>query len=66
MKKELDEETNKGAIEACVDWLMDNEFISIQKEGEEGSLNCIFNFFASMKYLKISLQYLNCVSLLSL
>uniref|UniRef100_H3DKC6 DNA polymerase theta n=1 Tax=Tetraodon nigroviridis TaxID=99883 RepID=H3DKC6_TETNG len=34
MKKELDEETSKGAIEACVEWLMDNEFISIQKEGE--------------------------------
>lgn len=42
--KELDEETNKGAIEACVEWLMDNEFISIQKEGE-GSLICIFFFF---------------------
>lgn len=41
MKKELDEETSKGAIEACVEWLMDNEFISIQKEGE-GQLFCIF------------------------
>ncbi|XP_072319917.1 DNA polymerase theta [Eucyclogobius newberryi] len=29
------EETNKGAIEACVEWLMDNEFITIQKEEEE-------------------------------
>ncbi|XP_055086890.1 DNA polymerase theta [Periophthalmus magnuspinnatus] len=29
------EETNTGAIEACVEWLMDNEFISIQKEEEE-------------------------------
>ncbi|KAG7263529.1 hypothetical protein CRUP_013085 [Coryphaenoides rupestris] len=28
-------ETNKGAIEACVEWLMENEFINIQKEGEE-------------------------------
>ncbi len=27
-------ETNKGAIEACVEWLMDNEFISIQKDGQ--------------------------------
>lgn len=27
-------ETNKGAIEACVEWLMENEFINIQKEGE--------------------------------
>lgn len=33
-KKDLDAETNKGAIEACVEWLMDNEFISIQKDGE--------------------------------
>ncbi|KAG7485315.1 DNA polymerase theta [Solea senegalensis] len=29
------EETNKGAIEACVEWLMENEFISIQKDGQE-------------------------------
>lgn len=34
-KKESDEEANKGAIEACVEWLMDNEFISIQKDGQE-------------------------------
>ena len=27
-------EANEGAIEACVDWLMENEFINIQKEGE--------------------------------
>uniref|UniRef100_A0A671U8P8 DNA polymerase theta n=1 Tax=Sparus aurata TaxID=8175 RepID=A0A671U8P8_SPAAU len=33
-KKESNEETNKGAIEASVEWLMDNEFISIQKEGQ--------------------------------
>lgn len=33
-KKESDEEANKGAIEACVEWLMDNEFISIQKDGQ--------------------------------
>lgn len=39
-KKELDEQTNRGAIEACVEWLMDNEFISIQKEGE-GFLNSL-------------------------
>uniref|UniRef100_W5KBV8 DNA polymerase theta n=1 Tax=Astyanax mexicanus TaxID=7994 RepID=W5KBV8_ASTMX len=25
---------SRGAIEACMDWLMDNEFIHIQKEGE--------------------------------
>lgn len=50
MKKELDEETNKGAIEACVEWLMDNEFISIQKEGE-GSL--IHIFFLNLKSLYI-------------
>ncbi|KAM9856985.1 DNA polymerase theta [Aulostomus maculatus] len=29
------EETNKGSIEACVEWLMENEFISIQKDKEE-------------------------------
>ncbi|XP_008276657.1 DNA polymerase theta [Stegastes partitus] len=34
-KKESNEETNKGAIEACVEWLMENEFISIQKEGHD-------------------------------
>ncbi|XP_070771249.1 DNA polymerase theta [Enoplosus armatus] len=34
-KEESNEETNKGAIEACVEWLMDNEFISIQKDGQE-------------------------------
>ena len=33
-KSRSDEGTNKGAIEACVEWLMDNEFISIQKEGD--------------------------------
>lgn len=33
-KKESNEEANKGAIEACVEWLMDNEFISIQKDGQ--------------------------------
>lgn len=25
---------SRGAIEACMDWLMDNEFINIQKEGD--------------------------------
>ncbi|KAM9792728.1 DNA polymerase theta [Neosynchiropus ocellatus] len=29
------EETNKGAIEACVEWLMDNEFINIEKKEQE-------------------------------
>lgn len=33
-EKESEEEANKGAIEACVEWLMDNEFISIQKDGQ--------------------------------
>ncbi|XP_043076751.1 DNA polymerase theta [Puntigrus tetrazona] len=28
------EARNKGAIDACIDWLMDNEFINIQKEGD--------------------------------
>ncbi|XP_076835722.1 DNA polymerase theta isoform X2 [Brachyhypopomus gauderio] len=26
---------SRGAIEACMDWLMDNEFIHMQKEGDE-------------------------------
>ncbi|KAM7008657.1 DNA polymerase theta [Tautogolabrus adspersus] len=34
-EKESNEETSKGAIEACVEWLMENEFISIQREGQE-------------------------------
>ncbi|XP_049575679.1 DNA polymerase theta isoform X1 [Syngnathus scovelli] len=34
-KEECEEESNKGAIEACVEWLMENEFINVQKEGEE-------------------------------
>ncbi|XP_068178776.1 DNA polymerase theta [Antennarius striatus] len=35
MKCDDKKESNKGAIEACVEWLMDNEFISIQKDGQE-------------------------------
>lgn len=42
-KKESNEETNKGAIEACVEWLMDNEFISIQKDGQ-GAATCAVLF----------------------
>ncbi|XP_028284438.1 DNA polymerase theta [Parambassis ranga] len=34
-KKESNEETNKGSIEACVEWLMENEFINIQRDGED-------------------------------
>ncbi|XP_076027231.1 DNA polymerase theta [Genypterus blacodes] len=34
-KEQAAAQTSKGAIEACVEWLMVNEFISIQKEGEE-------------------------------
>ncbi|XP_029353156.1 DNA polymerase theta [Echeneis naucrates] len=35
-KHKSNEETkNKRSIEACVEWLMENEFISIQKNGEE-------------------------------
>lgn len=33
-RKESDEETSSGAIEACVEWLMGNEFISIKKDGQ--------------------------------
>uniref|UniRef100_A0A3Q0RXC4 DNA polymerase theta-like helix-turn-helix domain-containing protein n=1 Tax=Amphilophus citrinellus TaxID=61819 RepID=A0A3Q0RXC4_AMPCI len=32
-KKDSKEETSKGSIEACVEWLMENEFINIQKDG---------------------------------
>ncbi|MEQ2228411.1 hypothetical protein ILYODFUR_008503 [Ilyodon furcidens] len=34
-KKASNEQTSSGAIEACVEWLMENEFISIQKEGQD-------------------------------
>uniref|UniRef100_A0A3Q1EPI6 DNA polymerase theta n=1 Tax=Acanthochromis polyacanthus TaxID=80966 RepID=A0A3Q1EPI6_9TELE len=34
-KEGSNKEANKGAIEACVEWLMENEFISIQKEGHD-------------------------------
>lgn len=33
------EDASKGAIEACVDWLMQNEFISIQKDEQGISAN---------------------------
>ncbi|XP_030207307.1 DNA polymerase theta [Gadus morhua] len=35
LKEGPEPETNRGAIEACVEWLMENEFITILKEGEE-------------------------------
>lgn len=35
-KNKSNEGTSKGAIEACVEWLMENEFISIQKD-EQGT-----------------------------
>lgn len=44
-KKESNEETNKGAIEASVEWLMDNEFISIQKEGQGTASSAVFFIF---------------------
>uniref|UniRef100_A0A087YNZ5 DNA polymerase theta n=1 Tax=Poecilia formosa TaxID=48698 RepID=A0A087YNZ5_POEFO len=34
-KTESNKQNSKGAIEACVEWLMGNEFISIQKDGED-------------------------------
>lgn len=40
-KDESSEESNKGAIEACVEWLMENEFISIQKEGQGTEINVV-------------------------
>ena len=33
-KEKANEETSRGAIETSVEWLMENEFISIQKEGQ--------------------------------
>uniref|UniRef100_A0A4W6BKC6 DNA polymerase theta n=1 Tax=Lates calcarifer TaxID=8187 RepID=A0A4W6BKC6_LATCA len=39
-KRKSNEETNKGAIEACVEWLMENEFISIQKDGQGTERYC--------------------------
>uniref|UniRef100_A0A3B5MF01 DNA polymerase theta-like helix-turn-helix domain-containing protein n=1 Tax=Xiphophorus couchianus TaxID=32473 RepID=A0A3B5MF01_9TELE len=38
-KTESNEQTSKGAIEACVEWLMGNEFISIQQDGQDLSQN---------------------------
>ncbi|XP_068607098.1 DNA polymerase theta [Brachionichthys hirsutus] len=35
MKCDGKNESNKGAIEACVEWLMDSEFISVQTDGQE-------------------------------
>lgn len=50
-KNELDEETNKGAIEACVEWLLDNEFISIQRDGQ-GTVSCaVFFLFYNMFFI---------------
>ncbi|XP_062285247.1 DNA polymerase theta [Scomber scombrus] len=34
-KEKANEETSRGAIETSVEWLMENEFISIQKQGQE-------------------------------
>lgn len=39
-KKESNDENNKGAIEASVEWLMDNEFINIQKDGQGTAVVC--------------------------
>lgn len=33
-KRDSQEDGNRGAIEACVEWLVENEFISVQKDGE--------------------------------
>ncbi|XP_023812203.2 DNA polymerase theta isoform X3 [Oryzias latipes] len=34
-KKPSGKESNRGAIEACVEWLMENEFINIQKDEQD-------------------------------
>ncbi|XP_028300327.1 DNA polymerase theta isoform X2 [Gouania willdenowi] len=34
-KTESKGESSKGAIDACVEWLMENEFISIQNDGQD-------------------------------
>uniref|UniRef100_A0A3B4YPZ5 DNA polymerase theta n=1 Tax=Seriola lalandi dorsalis TaxID=1841481 RepID=A0A3B4YPZ5_SERLL len=39
-KHKSNEPNNKGAIEACVEWLMENEFISIQKDGQGTERYC--------------------------
>lgn len=39
-KKSSDEESNRGAIEACVEWLMENEFINIQKDEQGQYYSC--------------------------
>lgn len=50
-KKASNEETNKGAIEACVDWLMGNEFISIQKDGPGNSTVVTYSYFYVIIFL---------------
>uniref|UniRef100_A0A3Q3KVV4 DNA-directed DNA polymerase n=1 Tax=Mastacembelus armatus TaxID=205130 RepID=A0A3Q3KVV4_9TELE len=39
-KNKSNEEHDKGAIETCVEWLMENEFISIQKDGQGTERYC--------------------------
>lgn len=45
-KKDSKEETSKGSIEACVEWLMENEFINIQKDGQ-GNTTALIAFLSS-------------------
>lgn len=42
-KTEDNEQTNSGAIEACVEWLMGNEFISIQEDGQ-GNVKMYYSY----------------------
>lgn len=51
-KNKSNEDTNKGAIEACVEWLMENEFISIQKD-EQGTATVDSGLSYCVSYLFI-------------
>ena len=55
-KKASNEATNKGAIEACVEWLIDNEFISIQRD-EQGTTTLVLYFSCSKSIIHLHLTY---------
>lgn len=43
------EARSKGAIETCIEWLMDNEFIHIEKDGDGKKKQDILPFFCKIK-----------------
>lgn len=56
--QESNEGTNKGAIEACVEWLMENEFISIQKDGQgNATIVALLLVLSAVLYLISLLHY---------